>query len=167
MRVTQEHAQYPAAAPHRRLGQARTGALGDERAEDHRRQLRHLGHADPVQVGLEAGQVMPVGHDRLRAQATLGGQVVEEPRHRAGEGQLAARLAGALEAGQDDSQHLLDAAADLGSRRLATAERRHPHRDEIIDVRGQVRRHRGAAPLGELPERHRCRDPAQHRPGAI
>ena len=110
---------------------------------------------------------MPVGHDRFRAQATLGGQVVEEPRHRAGEGQLAARPAGALEAGQDDGQHLLDAAADIGSRCLATAERSHSHRDEIIDVIGQVRRHRGAAPLGELPERRRRRDPAQHRPGAI
>ena len=43
MRVPQEHAQHAAAAPHRRLGQARPGALGDERAEDRRRQLRQAG----------------------------------------------------------------------------------------------------------------------------
>ena len=167
VRIPQEHAQHPAAAPHRRLGQARPGALGDERAEDRRRQLRQPGDADPVQVGLEAGQVMPVAHDRLRAQAALGGQVLEEPRHRAGEGQLTVRPAGALEAGQHDRQHLLDRAADLRSGIPATAERSHPHRDETVDMSGQVRRHRGAAQAGELPERHQHRDPAQHRPGAI
>jgi hypothetical protein len=104
---------------------------------------------------------------RCSSQAPLGGQVVEEPRRRAGERQLTARPAGALETGQDDGQHLLDAAADLRSSLPATAERSHPHRDEIIDVSGQVRRRRGAAPAGELPERHQHRDPAQHRPGAI
>jgi len=132
-----------------------------------RRQLRQPGNADPAQVGLETGQVMPVAHDRLRAQATLGGQVLEEPRHRPGEGQITARPATALETGQHHRQHLLDRAADLPSRLLATAERGHPHRDETIDMSGQVRRHQGAAHPGELPERHQHRDPAQHRPGAI
>jgi hypothetical protein len=167
MRIPQEHAQHPAAAPHRRLGQPCPGALGDERAEDRRRQLRQPGNANPVQVGLETGQVMPVAHDRLRAQAALGDQVLEEPRHRPGEGQITARPASALETGQHDRQHLLDRAADLPSRLLATAERGHPHRDEAIDMSGQVRRRRGATHPGELPERHQHRDPAQHRPGAI
>jgi hypothetical protein len=167
MRIPQEHAQHPAAPAHRCLGQASRGTLGDERAEDRRRQVLQPGDADPAQVGLEAGQVMPVAHNRLRAQATLGGQVVEESRHQAGEGQLTARPAGALETGQHDRQHLLDHAANLCSRRPATAKRTHPHRDETIDVSGQVRRHQGAAHLGELPERHQHRDPAQHRPGAI
>jgi hypothetical protein len=88
VRVAEEHAQHPAAGPHRRPGQACPGALGDERAEDRRRQLRQTGDADLVQVGLGPGQVMPVAHDRFRAQAALGGQVLEEPWHRAGEGDL-------------------------------------------------------------------------------
>jgi hypothetical protein len=142
-------------------------ALGDERTEDRRRQLRQAGDAEPVQIGLEAGQVMPVGHDRFGAQAALGGQIAEEPRHRAGEGQLTARPAGALEIGQDDRQHLLDRAADLDSGTWATAVRGHPHGGETVDMSGRVRQHQGAAPTGELPERHQQRNPAQHRPGAI
>ena len=77
------------------------------------------------------------------------------------------RPAGALEAGQDHRQHLLDRAADFGSGIPATAVRGHPHGDEIVDVSGQVRQGRGAAPAGELPERHQRLDVAQHRPGAI
>jgi hypothetical protein len=91
MRVTQEHAQHPAPTPQCRLGQPGPEALGHERAEDGRRQLAQPGDADPVQVGLEAGQVMPLVHDRLRAQAPLGDQVAGEPRRRAAEGQLTAR----------------------------------------------------------------------------
>jgi len=166
-RVAEEHAQHPADGPHRRPGQARTGALGDERAEDRRRQVLQPGDADLLQVRLEARQVMPVTHDRLRAQAALLGQVLEEPRHRAGEGQLTARPAGALEAGQDHRQHLPGRATDLGSGSPAAAPRGHPHSDEIIDVSGQVRHGRGAAPARELPERHQRLDMAPHRPGAI
>ena len=166
-RIAEEHAQHPADGPHRRPGQARTGALGDERAEDRRRQVLQPGDADLLQVGLEARQVMPVGHDRLRAQAALVGQVLEEPRHRAGEGQLTVRPACALEAGQDHRQHLLDRAADFGSGSPAAAVCGRPHSDEITDVSGQVRQGRGSAPTGELPERHQRLDMTPHCPGAI
>ena len=77
------------------------------------------------------------------------------------------RPAGALEAGQDHRQHLLDRAADLGSGIPAAAVCGHPHSDEIIDMSGQVRQGRGAAPAGELPERHQRLDMAPHCPGAI
>ena len=77
------------------------------------------------------------------------------------------RPAGALEAGQDHRQHLLDRAADLSSGIPAAAVCGHPHGDEIIDMSGQVRQSRGAAPASELSERHQRLDMAPHCPGAI
>jgi hypothetical protein len=77
------------------------------------------------------------------------------------------RPASALEAGQDHRQHLLDRAADLGSGSPAAAVCGRPHSDEITDVSGQVRQGRGAAPTGELPERHQRLDMTPHCPGAI
>jgi hypothetical protein len=106
----------------------RADTLGDECAEDRRRQLRQPGDADPVQIGLETGQVMPVGNDRFRAQAALGGQVLEEPGTVMAKGSSRRGRPMRSKPGSTHRQHLLDCAADVRSRLLATAERCHPHR---------------------------------------
>lgn len=172
---SQEDAQHPTAIADRRLGQPCPGALGDEGAEDCRGQLLQTSDAEVVQVGLEAVQVMPVGANRGRPKTTLAFEVLEEPRHRVGKGDVTVPAAAALEAREDHPKHLLDRATELlGGRALvhgATAATTLPLCDSLghvgIDVIGQIL-HRPSAPLvSELAEGDQERHPMPHGLGAI
>jgi hypothetical protein len=172
VRVAQEHPQHAAALPDRRLGQAGPGTLGDKRAEQRRGQLTQPGDADSLQVGLEPVEMVPVTGDRRGPQATLGCEVLEEPRDRTAERDRVMRPAGGLEPGNDEFEQLLDRAADVLGQGLAhpaagVAGLTGPLGHEGIDVARQVRQRPGALQAGELPEGDQQRHPPPHAPGAV
>src|SRR5579859_54285 len=70
-----------------------------------------LWNAHPAEVSVEAAEVMQVLPDRRRSQPTVHCQEFEEPRHLLNERLVLMPTAGALEFGNDESQHLLDRSA--------------------------------------------------------
>ncbi len=171
MGVTQEHPQNADTVADRVLGQPRSGALDDEGGQDRRRELPDRLDTDPLEVGLEANEVMTIGEHRGRTQATLLDQVVEETRDHSGEGLGVVRPAGGLEAGEHDREQLLDRAADLlrhrPRRASACVVARDGVRDERVHVRRQLADGARPSPTSELAEGERDRHPTPDALSAV
>jgi hypothetical protein len=171
--VAQEHPQHAAAIPHRALGQTGSTALGHEAAQDHRGQLRELDYPDPMQVGLEAIQVEPVGLDRGGSKAPLVGQVVEEPGGRLMERVCEPAASYGPVIGHDHLEEGLDGPTHLLHHRrsrcgtLAAPALLHALGHKGVDVGGQVSHGASAVQLGELAESHHQRHPGMNHPGRV
>ena len=113
MCVPQEDTQHPTAVAYAGLSQTFRRALGHERAEQRRGQLLQSSDSDPPEIGLETAEVVRIVPHRLWPQPTLHNQILEEPRHRLSKRVVVMRTSGALESGNDESQHLLHWSACL------------------------------------------------------
>ena len=134
----QEHAQRPAAAPHRRLARPAPA--------------RSAVNALRIAVTAPPGQRRRSGPGRPRSRPGGAGSPRSIPARPCSSARYSknpgtARLKGSsrcrpcAEAGQDHRQHLLDRPVDL-ERHPGRGGRGHPHGDEIIDMSRQVRQSR-------------------------